>query len=62
MSTLISTHNQVSSQTGDTLRSKYSFESFAEQYGVSIKQYHANNAIFNIELYLADFSLAGQCR
>ena len=54
MSTFIYLNHQESLQAGDTLRSKHAFENTAEQMGVEISEYRADNHIFNSKAYRAD--------
>ena len=38
--------NQVSLRVGETLKAKTSFEQFADQFGVKLKHFRADNAPF----------------
>ena len=53
-STLIHVNHQSSTCVSDTLRSKHSFENFAATSGVQIKDYRADNHIFNAKDFLDD--------
>ena len=59
-STLIHIGHQSSTCVGDTLRSKHSFEHFAESTGVSITGYCADNHIFNAKDYVDDCAAQNQ--
>ena len=54
MSSYVFINHQESLQTGDTLRGKHAFEDHAEQMGVNILGYRADNHIFNSKSYQAD--------
>ena len=53
-------NHQVSLRMGDTLQGKHDFERFAEQYGVRLKSFHADNSPFASTELLDDLELQEQ--
>ena len=56
----IQAHHQTSLGMGETLQGKHAFESFARQFGIKIKAYHADNAPFDSQAMHADIETQGQ--
>ena len=52
--------NQVSLRIGETLRCKHEFEKFASDYGVKLKNFHADNHPFRAKDMLDDMALQDQ--
>lgn len=51
---------QVSLRTGETLKAKTSFEQFADQFGVTLKHFRADNAPFGAEAFRENIKMSGQ--
>jgi hypothetical protein len=52
--------HQVSLQVGETLKVKHAFECVVAEAGVTIKRYHADNALFAAQEFIADLDEQGQ--
>ena len=52
--------HQVSLRVGETLTGKHAFEKFANEYGVTIKNYRSDNHPFGAEEFRHDLHLQGQ--
>jgi hypothetical protein len=59
-SSFIFLRNQVSLNSGETLKSKTAFEQFASTVGVSLKKFHADNVPFNSQEFRRNLELHGQ--
>ena len=53
-------YHQVSLRVGDTLQGKHEFERMANEYGIKLKHFHADNHPFGAEEFLEDLELQGQ--
>ena len=53
-------HHQVSLRAGDTLQGKHAFEQFADQYGIKLKAFHADNHPFGKTEITDDIKLQDQ--
>ena len=51
---------QTSADVKQTVDAKYAFETFANSYGISTKHYHANNRIFNSQMFKKSCVVAQQ--
>ena len=59
-SSFIYMHNQISLRVGDTLQGKHAFEKFADQYGIKLKSFHADNHPFGALEFINDLELQDQ--
>jgi hypothetical protein len=57
---LVFIKNQISLRVGETLQGKHEFERYAEQHGVKVKSYHADNHPFGAKEFLEDLELQDQ--
>ena len=53
-------NHQISLRLGDTIQGKHKFETFAQQYGVRIRSYHADNHPFAGKEFLKDIETNDQ--
>ena len=53
-SKVIFVRHQVSPGAEETVRSKHAFERFADEHGVSVRSYHADNGVFQAQPFKAD--------
>jgi hypothetical protein len=52
--------NQVSLRIGETLQAKHLYEKFANEFGIKLKRFRADNLSFQSEEFLDDLELKDQ--
>ena len=57
---LVYLNHQVSLGAGDTVSGKHKFENFANEFGIKVKAYHADNQPFTAEAFLDDMEIQSQ--